>query len=102
MLSACASGPHQPTYGVPIETGRLQNAAINEASGLALSQHEDGRLWILNDGGSPPVIYALAHDGAEHGSVQLSNATNVDGEDMASFEFNNRHWLLIADVGDNF
>ena len=107
LLSACSSngtvieGP-DPPLGTFIETGRIRDAAINEASGLALSHREDGRLWTMNDGGSPPDIYALAPDGTMHGSVRLANASNVDWEDMASFEFDGVALLLIADVGDNF
>lgn len=103
LLSACASGPFENDHslGVPVETGRLQNAAIGEASGLAVSHRQPERLWTMNDGGSPPVLYAMAYDGTEHGSVQLSNASNVDWEDLASFELDGTPWLLIADVGDN-
>ncbi len=79
----------------------MENADIREASGLALSRRQDGRLWTINDGGAGPVLYALSIDGTEHGAVHLANARNVDWEDMASFELDGTPWLLVADVGDN-
>ena len=36
----------------------------------------------------------------DHGSVNLRGAINEDWEDLASFKFNGRPLLLIADVGD--
>lgn len=103
-LSACAADENRTTAlhdGVAVETGRMQNAVIHEASGLAVSRRKNGRLWTMNDGGSGAVLYALSDDGTEHGSVHLTNARNVDWEDLASFELDGTPWLLVADVGDN-
>ncbi len=85
----------------PEQTGTLQNATITEASGLAFSMKRGGRLWALNDSGSPPILFAFAYDGAEHGSLLLEDAGNFDWEDLASFESGGTARLLIADVGDN-
>ena len=101
FLSACATSSNDPSLGVATQTGRMENAEIREASGLALSRRQDGLLWTMNDGGSGPVLYALSIDGTEHGAVRLANARNVDWEDMASFELDGTAWLLVADVGDN-
>ena len=101
FLSACTTRSIEPTLGAAIQTGRLENPDIREASGLALSRRQDGRLWTMNDGGSAPVLYALSSDGTEHGTVHLTNTRNVDWEDMASFELGGTPWLLVADVGDN-
>ncbi|NOX69606.1 MAG: hypothetical protein GXP15_10500 [Gammaproteobacteria bacterium] len=103
-FSACAADENTATNlddGIVVETGRMHNAAIHEASGLALSHRKNGRLWTMNDGQSGPVLYALSDDGTEHGSVLLTNAQNVDWEDLASFELDGTPWLLVADVGDN-
>jgi len=108
LISACAGPESDNTTSAAaiiepsiIETGRLQNPAIDESSGLAASRRQPGRQWTMNDRGSPPVLYALAADGTEHGSVRLTNARNVDWEDLASFELNGKAWLLVADIGDN-
>jgi len=87
--------------GGPVETGTLQDATIIEASGLAFSMQQDGRLWALNDSGSAPVLFAFAYDGTEHGSVLLDNVRNVDWEDLASFESGGVAKMVVADIGDN-
>ncbi|HUF19342.1 MAG TPA: hypothetical protein VMP00_01185, partial [Burkholderiales bacterium] len=79
----------------------LENPAITEASGLARSSLENDRLWVINDGGSPPVLYAIGTDGSDHGSLTLEAASNIDWEAIASFELDGKAWLLIADTGDN-
>jgi hypothetical protein len=102
-LSACATTHENSTRDPAIvEVGRLQNQKIDEASGLAQSLRQDDRLWTLNDSGSLAKLYAFAEDGSDHGSVILRGAANKDWEDLASFSFNDRPFLLVADVGDNF
>jgi len=81
--------------------GRIDASDVREASGLAQSRIDPGRLWVINDGGSPPVLHAIGHDGRWLGTLALDGADNNDWEDLASFEFDGRAWLLIADVGDN-
>jgi len=102
-LSACAAAPedNSPDSAI-VQIGKLQNSKIHEASGLAHSLRQEGRLWTLNDSGSSAILYALGEDGSDHGSVVLRGAKNKDWEDLASFKFNGRSWLLVADIGDNF
>jgi hypothetical protein len=102
-LSACATTlEHNARDPAIVEIGSLQNSKINEASGLAQSLRQDDRLWTLNDSGDSATLYAFAEDGSDHGSVILHGAVNDDWEDLASFKFSGRPFLLIADVGDNF
>jgi hypothetical protein len=89
------------TCADPVQIGTLQDATITEASGLAVSFGQSGRLWALNDSGSPPILFAFAYDGTEHGSVLLTDARNIDWEDLAAFESGGQPRLLIADIGDN-
>jgi len=84
-----------------VRTGTLQDASINEASGLARSNISKDLLWVINDGGAAPVLHALGTDGSERGSVRLENAVNVDWEGLASFAAGDKSWMLIADIGDN-
>jgi len=83
------------------QAGKLQNVDIREASGLARSHRNDKILWAINDSGATPTLYALGADGSDLGSVLLRDATNVDWEDLASFESGGKSWLLVADIGDN-
>jgi hypothetical protein len=47
------------------------------------------------------VLYAIGSDGRDEGSLRLEPATNLDWESVASFELDGKHWLLVADTGDN-
>jgi len=97
-VAACGSAAEQSASIV--ETGHLQNPAIVEASGVAPSLLVHDRFWLLNDAGSPPVLYAVGSDGGHHGSVTLEPAANVDWEAIASFELDGRAWLLAAEPED--
>jgi hypothetical protein len=79
----------------------LENRSIDEASGLAASLRHPDVLWIINDSGDDPVLYAMDTGGAHLGRVTVRNARNVDWEDLAAFCGETTSYLLIADVGDN-
>lgn len=102
---SCSSGTHPTVAGNPQHhvrnVGVIQNQDIAEASGMAYSQMNRDLLWIVNDSGDEPVIYAVGTDGADRGRVRLLEAENRDWEDLASFRFKNEAYLLVADVGDN-
>lgn len=100
----CATGvaQHGAPPGTPLQlAGSIRNASIVEASGMAASVREPELLWVLNDGDSGPVLYAIDHTGRSRGRVTLDAAQNIDWEDMASFSVNGVSQLLIADIGDN-
>ncbi len=79
----------------------IQSPAINEASGLAVSPKNDHFLWTHNDSGGTPDLHLLTTDGKDRGKVTVTNAANIDWEDMASFTLDGKSYLLIADTGDN-
>ena len=103
-LTACgdANTPPEDTEARLAFTvaGRLENKKIDEASGLARSQREDGVLWTINDGGKPK-LHALDTSGARLGEVELRKADNRDWEDLASFTLDGDPYVLVADIGDN-
>ncbi|MDH3551054.1 MAG: endonuclease/exonuclease/phosphatase family protein [Gammaproteobacteria bacterium] len=104
LVAACTppatdTGPGDA--GPSFETvGRLENPAIDEASGLARSQRNSGVLWVINDDGDAEV-HAINSRGANLGRVKLSKTNNNDWEDLASFTLEDEAYLLIAAVGDN-
>ncbi|HMM12300.1 MAG TPA: hypothetical protein PKE03_09440 [Bacteroidales bacterium] len=68
---------------------------VRETSGLAF---HDGKLLTHNDSGHKPVIYALsATDGKILQRIRLSNAVNVDWEELAMDD----QYLYIGDFGNN-
>ena len=94
--------PQRPApFGDALLLGHLQNRIITEASGMAASRLHSDVLWILNDGGDAPALYAVDLQGAHLGRMRIRNARNVDWEDLAAFRIDRAATLLIADVGDN-
>lgn len=80
--------------------GTLENNEIDEASGIASSQRDPNVLWVINDDG-PSVLHAIDTTGAMLGRVKLSDTSNKDWEDLASFTLDGIPYLLLADTGDN-
>ncbi len=75
IIAACeAAAP--PDGIVPEVVGRLEDARIREASGLARSQRQPGILWIINDNGAKEIVHAIDPSGgmAEGASQGTSNA----------------------------
>jgi hypothetical protein len=58
-------------------------------------------LWLVNDSGGTPTLHLAGTDGSDRGGVTVDSAHNVDWEDLASFSWQGKPFLLIADTGDN-
>jgi hypothetical protein len=68
---------------------------MNETSGLA---NLDGAIWTHNDSGGQPELYQIdTIDGSVTRTVTVSNATNIDWEDIATDGTS----LYIGDFGNN-
>jgi len=105
LLVACSQAEQakQPERTPTLQfevAGRLENAKIDEASGLARSQRQPGVLWTVNDDGNED-LYAISLAGEHLGKVELNKSDNKDWEDLASFRLDDDPYLLIADIGDN-
>jgi hypothetical protein len=79
----------------------ITDERLNEISGLAASRQHPGILWVHNDGDNAPELYAVDAEGRHRATLHVDGARNIDWEDLAAFEWQGRHYLLIADVGDN-
>lgn len=80
----------------------LHSHLIDEASGVAASNVEPDTLWIHNDSGNAAEIFGInSNTGALLRTLSVHNAAAVDWEDIASFNHQNKAWLLLADTGDN-
>ncbi|MBF0225908.1 MAG: hypothetical protein HQK76_10675 [Desulfobacterales bacterium] len=88
-------------YNKPEPVGIITNPSIKEASGLASSIRHNNILWVLNDGGNSPLLFALSIQGDTIGTFKIKDVKNIDWEDMASFSLNATAYLMIGDVGDN-
>jgi hypothetical protein len=98
---AAACGGVLPRTDPDRIVARIDDASLNEASGLAGSSVDETLFWALDDSGNPPVLHAFGTDGRFRGHVKLEGVANADWEALDAFEWNGRPWLLVADVGDN-
>jgi hypothetical protein len=81
--------------------GMLLDPQMGEISGLAVSRRHPGVLWMHDDGGNPERLFAVSETGSRLATFRLEGVTKTDWEDMAAFELDGRHYLLVADTGDN-
>src|SRR4051812_26285025 len=84
-----------PATSVSLTNGTALPAALKETSGLI---YTDGGLWTLNDSGNSPAFYQIDEStGATLKTVNISNATNVDWEDLTADDT----YFYIGDFGNN-
>ncbi|MFQ5417320.1 MAG: hypothetical protein ACE5FL_09770 [Myxococcota bacterium] len=89
-------------FGDAVLVGHLANPKLEETSGLAASRRRNDLLWAINDGARIPRLIAVGVDGKDLGMVRIEGAEAVDWEALASFEWQGRPHLVVADTGDNF
>ena len=81
--------------------GSLQNSSLKEVSGITRSTLNDKVFWVINDGGDKPYIYAIDSNGKHLGRYFIRKVDNRDWEDISSYSKDGKHYLIIADTGDN-
>jgi hypothetical protein len=83
--------------------GRVAAAAGSELSGIVASRTHPGVLWVHNDSGAGPEVYAIGLDGALLATYELA-AEAKDWEDIAvgpSTTAADGWALYLGDIGDN-
>ncbi|WP_242164671.1 hypothetical protein [Lysobacter sp. M15] len=100
-LSACllACAPQKEPFARL--AGLVLDERLREISGMAASRVHEDVLWLVNDGGNDAALYAVSRRGGEQARFVIDGVANTDWEDLAAFELDGRHYLLIADTGDN-
>lgn len=78
--------------------GKVKHEDIDEASGLIVT---DNWLWIHNDSGDSPTLYAIDQEGNPRATTLITGAFSRDWEDMTAFSENEKNYFLIGDIGDN-
>lgn len=104
LLPGCAAARGDcPLYQSTLSTGTVQATQLTEISGLAVSRQHPGVLWLHNDSGDLPRIYAINQGGATLGTYTLAGATHIDWEDMAIGPGPQPGvtYLYVGDIGDN-
>jgi hypothetical protein len=74
---------------------------LGEISGLAASRRHPGIFWVHNDGDNAAELYAIDAQGERRATLRIEGVRNVDWEDIAAFTWEGKHYLLVADIGDN-
>lgn len=69
---------------------------LKEISGIEFDKKK--RLWAINDGGDDPKLYRLGQDGAIEKEILVTNAKNIDWEDMTQNKFGH---FFLGDFGNN-
>jgi len=78
--------------------GSVESPLLLEISGMVVSWISEDLLWVHNDSGDAPQIYALDTTGQHLATFRLVGAEAYDWEDMAADESH----LIIGDIGDNY
>lgn len=77
----------------PLLIANLSNRLLENSGMIVWNNH----IWMLNDGGSQPILFQLDFSGVILDSFCVSNATNVDWEALSQ---SSTH-LFIGDFGNN-
>lgn len=89
------------TVNQPQRTGRLNNAQLNEVSGISSSYRYPGLLYTINDSGNNPTLFAISETGESVAQWRINSANNRDWEDLTRIELQGFSYLVIGDTGDN-
>jgi len=90
-------------WAEPVKAGELDEAYIDEASGLDLSPGDPSRLYHINDSGDSGRFFVTALDGTGTQAVEIDGFDPVDAEDLAvgACGPDGGTCLFVADFGDN-
>ena len=103
FLSACqaTSEANAPRWSDPAFAGIPDAGKLSELSGLTQSNHTDNLYWAINDGNNPAEIIAVDGNVRTLATFSVQGVRNIDWEDIANYSQNGKHYLAVADIGDN-
>jgi hypothetical protein len=88
--------------GAPEPLLRIQDPALLESSGLAVSARHDGVLWTHADGGTTAEVRAVDAAGETVATVTLAGIDPYDPEALApGVDARGAPALFLGDIGDN-
>ncbi len=95
--STCPSG-----YQGALPLGAMTDPAVVEASGIVPSALNEDVVWVHNDSGDGPLLYAMRTNGAALGRVRVDDPAE-DWEDIAvaACPDGSGPCLWVADTGNN-
>lgn len=101
IVTSCVHAGPKKLDAKIIGSGTITDSDLSEVSGIAVSRINKDILWVINDSGNSASVYALNTEGKVLGVLDIQGVLNNDWEDIASFEYKGKPYILIADVGDN-
>jgi len=101
LLALFAGDAATLRWATPEYAGVFSDPDLDEVSGLAASRAHPGIYWAQNDSGNGPKLVAIKTDGSRVATMTVTGAENVDWEDLDAFDLNGKHYILVADTGDN-
>ena len=101
LLALLAADASANRWSRPEYAGVFTDPQLDEVSGLAASRAHPGLYWAHNDGGNGEKLMAVRSDGSRVATLRVVGVENVDWEDLDSFDLDGKHYLLVADTGDN-
>jgi len=95
--------PPCPSFGGPALQGLVLNTSIKEASGLAASRKNPSVLYVHNDSGDSPRVFAMNSMGGYLATYAFGGAKATDWEDIAvgPGPTAGESYLYVGDIGDN-
>lgn len=88
-------------YSEARQAGRVESGEITESSGLAASRCQDKVLWTHNDSDGGPFLFAIDETGRDLGVWRVTNAENLDWEDIAAYrDGDGKCFVYIGDIGN--
>jgi len=90
------------SYQDPVATGTVAADWATEISGIVASRAHPDVLWMHNDSGGGPYVYATTVTGDDMGTFEI-DTTTFDWEDIAIGPGPDpaRDYLYLGDIGDN-
>ena len=100
--ASCTHIDSKPVNAVAARSGTITDRNLGEVSGIAVSRINKDIFWVINDSGNSASVYALNSEGKLLGTLNIQDVSNNDWEDIASFEYEGKPYIVVADFGDNF
>lgn len=103
QISLPISEEPKDKFSPPIDLGKLENKALDEASGIAASSKYSAALWTHNDSGAEPILFLIDTTGSSLASFYVTGVGNRDWEDIAigPGPEAGESYLYIGEIGDN-
>lgn len=98
-----ALGGACPLFGSAQKQGEVTDPGLNEISGLAITIAAPNTIWVHNDSGDAPRLYALSTSGTLLATFLLKGAQARDWEDMdqGPGPAPGKNYFYMGDIGDN-